>query len=344
MINAPNFIVGYGLIIPAMMISLIFFKPWRGVLLFFSAHLIASLILIISRSAFTEIAIVSLIARSILVAILSYAYIKGKLSKPYEMMLTVVALDTIIAYTIGLSYFGHDAIEVGLDIYSLTYIPFVYIAHRHFLKGRYMYTAAAIAIMLLFYFSAAYFISLYTFIWSILLIAILYTEISIEKISRGISLSLILITLLLVYLSLPSFYYNLYASTYPFHNRLTTMGDGIYSYEALDRDVWSIERLRIMENQVTVRGYVATHYSKAEDGDIYFDLELDPEYSYMLSIGSIILRKGRIHIEIVPADQDYVSPPPIGAYVEITGTWTVDTDHGSWSEIHPARDIKILEE
>jgi hypothetical protein len=88
---------------------------------------------------------------------------------------------------------------------------------------------------------------------------------------------------------------------------------------------------------------VVSEITVSSDGDTTFKLEPDTRYTYMLSIGSIILRKGNIHIEIVPADKDTVVIPEKGDYIEVTGVWVVDTDHGSYSEIHPAWKIVILE-
>lgn len=345
MINAPNLIVGYGLVIPTMMMALIFFRPWRGVSLFFMSHLIAGIILIYTSSMFIEIVILSLIVRSIILAVLGYLIINKILSRSYTLLLTIVSLDVIIAYTIGLLYYGHDAIEVGLDIYSLLYTPFVYAAYKQYVDGRNYYAVGIVLSMILFYFSAAYFPSIPTLLWSIILLIILgLSRRYILEYRNPIFILSLIITIILIYMSLPAIYYNFYTATYPYHKHYTVRGEGIYSYNSLNRDVWGLERLRIMDNYVVVRGRVVTDYFIAEDGDICFDVELDPEFHYMLSIGSLILRRGRIHVEIVPADQDTVQPPPKGAYIEMRGTWVIDTDHGSWSEIHPVRDIKIISE
>jgi hypothetical protein len=113
------------------------------------------------------------------------------------------------------------------------------------------------------------------------------------------------------------------------------MGD-VFQY------VWGPSRLRIIDTCVTIRGVVVSEIRVAEDGDITFDMKPDDRYRHMLSIGSHILRKGAIHVEIVPHDQDRVVVPEKGDYIEVTGAFVVDTDHGSWSEIHPAWNITIL--
>ena len=52
------------------------------------------------------------------------------------------------------------------------------------------------------------------------------------------------------------------------------------------------------------------------------------------------MRHGHIHVEIVPHDQGNVIIPGKGDYIMVTGAWVIDTDHGSWSEIHPAWHIE----
>lgn len=347
MINAPNILVGYGLIIPAMMISLIFLKPRTGITLFFISHLIATVILIYTSSTFAEVAILSLIVRTVVVGVLGYYIEKGKLKSLLTLLILIVVLDVYIAYSIGLLYFGHDAIEVGLDIYSLIYIPFIYLSKKLFDGGKLSFSIATIFSMVLYYFSAAYFFALPLFILSIVLLLVFAYEPLHQYGVKLLGISLLVI-IILIPLSAPYIIYNALIISYPL-NPKTLIGKQWINEELIEgavadvmAGVWNPSRLRIVDPAVKVTGTVVTEYFIAEDGDICFDVELDPEYTHMLSIGSYVLRRGRIHVEIVPMYQDEVKPPNKGDRVELIGAWVVDTDHGSWSEIHPVWRIRVL--
>lgn len=340
-INAPNFLVGYGLVVAYAMIILAYIPTYRGVLIFFLAHLIAAGIMIYTEAAFTHVIILSLIVRTLILLCLIRLVDKGFLGNLGHRLLTLLALEVIIAYTIALLYYAHDAIEVGLDIYSLVYIPYIYLSHKYYSRGDKLSASILIFASVLYYFSAAYFIALMTFIISIVILLVYWTGIGLEK--RYTPIFLIGLTLVAGVFSQPYIYYNIHVITYPFQPT-SWMGTQWLQTESGSRclqgnvfiNTYDPSRLRILDTCVTVEGLVVTYPRKNMDGDITFDVELDPEYAHMLSIGSHILRRGRIHVEIVPGDQPNVYIPEKGERVRIVGVWVVDTDHGSWSEIHPA--------
>jgi len=122
-------------------------------------------------------------------------------------------------------------------------------------------------------------------------------------------------------------------------------------------DVYHPDRLRVIETCTTVSGAVRSVYDEP-DGDVHFDLQLDPAYTHLLTPASYSLQHGRLVAEIVPADEpgctrgrpprpatgsyDYgvctgadESPPAIGSHVAVTGPYVLDEDHDGWAEIHP---------
>ena len=340
-INAPNFLVGYGLVVAYAMLILAYTPNNRGVLIFFVAHLVAAGIIIITEAAFTHVIILSLIVRTLILLCLVHFIKKGYLGGAGYRLVTLMVLEIIIAYTIALLYYAHDAIEVGLDIYSAIYIPFIYLSHKYYSKGDKLSASMLIFALTLYYISAAYFMALMTFILSIVILLVYWTGTGLEK--RYTPIFLIILTLVAGVISQPYINYNIHVITYPFQPA-SWMGtqwiqtkQGQYCLQGnVFINTYDPSRLRILDTCVTVEGVVVSHPSKYTDGDITFDLELDPEYSHMLSIGSHILRRGRIHVEIVEGDQPNVYVPKMGERVRIVGVWVVDTDHGSWSEIHPA--------
>ncbi len=112
--------------------------------------------------------------------------------------------------------------------------------------------------------------------------------------------------------------------------------------------VWGPQRLRVLSTCVTVRGTIQDlepTSGPAVDGDYSLDIKPDPGYAWTLSLGSYVLNGGNLHVEVVPSDQAMVlgnvTLTP-GAHIQVTGVWVLDTDHGWFSEIHPAWSVVIL--
>lgn len=112
--------------------------------------------------------------------------------------------------------------------------------------------------------------------------------------------------------------------------------------------VWNPSRLRVLSTCVTVTGIVEALLptsGPAVDGDYSFDIRVDAGYEWTLSLGSYVLNGGNLHVEVVPSDQAAVlgnrTLAP-GAHILVTGAWVLDTDHGWFSEIHPAWSVVVL--
>src|SRR3990167_7172007 len=97
--------------------------------------------------------------------------------------------------------------------------------------------------------------------------------------------------------------------------------------------VWGPARLEVLEKCVTVAG-TANSIHRATDGDITFDLTVDPEYERFLGENEVL------HVEIVPVHQGLVAVPGDGDHVCVTGTWVLDKGHGEKAEIHPAFQVE----
>ncbi len=349
LINVPNILVGYGLIIPAMMISLLFTRPLKGAALFLLAHLIGSAILIHTGSTFVIVAVLSLILRSLLLFILAFGIEKGYIKRFMTVILGIVILDNLISLSLGLLYYGRDAIEVGLGIFSALYLPFIYLSYTRYREGDTFGVVVPLIYMVIYYFSAAYFYAAVLNIGVLAFLLVLYMLRSGRLYKQFVALSFILLAGAGA-ISMPYLAYNVEIALYPYKyeswvgEQWLQRVEGPYCREGnVFIATYDPMRLRILETCVTVEGVVVSEINRVEDGDIVFDVRLDPEYEHMLSIGSWILRKGAIHVEIVPDDQDVVIVPEKGDRVRIVGVWVVDTDHGSWSEIHPTWYIEIIE-
>jgi hypothetical protein len=98
--------------------------------------------------------------------------------------------------------------------------------------------------------------------------------------------------------------------------------------------VYASSRLYVYDPCVTVTGIVHT-IEHALDGDITFDLEIPSDKYYLLNAVNYSDHNGRLHVEIIPGDQQRVATPNEGERVTVTGPWLNDTIHGH-NEIHPA--------
>ena len=349
MINAPNILIGYGLILPAMMISLLFIRPLHGSIIFIISHILASILLVYTHSAFTLVILLSLIVRSAVLLILAILMERGYLKNVLALLLSIVSLDTFLAYSLALLYYGKDAIEVGLDIYSLAFIPFVYLTYRLYTGRLGIYSITPMILMISYFFSSAYFYAAPLNIFTVVMLILTYLFINRDR-RRIFLVASVLGSIIFGVLSTPSINYNIWIVLYPYRQD-TLMGqqwvqdrEGPYCMDGnVFKSTYDPERLRIIDKCVTVQGVVVSEITRGEDGDIFFDVKLDPQYEHMLSLGSWILRKGSIHVEIVPEDQDNVYIPSKGDRVRIIGVWVVDTDHGSYSEIHPAWHIEVVD-
>lgn len=121
-------------------------------------------------------------------------------------------------------------------------------------------------------------------------------------------------------------------------------------------NVYHPDRLLVIASCKTVSGIIESIRREA-DGDIHFDLKLDPAYAKLINHGNVSGQHGWLVAEIVPADEPGCTPgkppkpvsgtynygyctgaditsPPIGTHVSVTGPYVLDQSHG-WMEIHP---------
>ncbi len=301
----------------------------------------ASLILFYTKSLFIAVNLLSLIVRTIILSGIVYERKRGAFKRPLTALFALVIIDDLISLSIGLLYFAHDAIEVGLDIYSVLYIPFIYLAYKKYSEDNIVQASALLIAIGFYYLSAAYFLAYPLTLWSIILLFL--SLINWRNRAKTVSIVAV-VSVAVILLSGPALNQNIKVVSYPLQPsswlgtqwEQTEKPSSPYCKKGnVFADTYDPARLRILNPCVTVEGKVTSYVSRAEDGDLCFDVKPDSQYSYMLTIGSWILRKGCIHVEIVPGNQNEVASPEKGDYIKFTGVWVVDTDHGSWSEIHP---------
>ncbi len=78
-----------------------------------------------------------------------------------------------------------------------------------------------------------------------------------------------------------------------------------------------------------------------EDGDLHFDIKLDPAYRSMLAPGNA-QQDGDLVVEFMPRDDGHLPAPQVGDRVTLVGAWVDDTDH-AWNELHPVWAVRIAD-
>jgi len=127
-------------------------------------------------------------------------------------------------------------------------------------------------------------------------------------------------------------------------------------------NVYHPARLGLVRACQTVTGSVRL-VEYEEDGDVHFNIALDPPFTHLLNRGNVADQRGQLVAEIVPADEPsctkgrppYVPSihnfgvctganivsPGVGSHVSVTGPYVYDRQHG-WMEIHPVWQIVTL--
>lgn len=350
MVNAPGILVGYGLVYAVEYYAILAYPPLTGALLFLTAHLIALPILIYTRSLFLTVAVASLVLRPILVLVIGR--VKHRLGAA-GAALSLAALEQLFALSAAILIYGDDGMHVGLAIYSLLLAPFTYSIYRfNRIEVNPLAATASIVLLAAYWLSALAFLSIPLLLASIAGLAILYTRLPSVKLSWLAAAAIILAVLGFAAGGAP-LAYNARAALYPFNPHSWSSdrwavqeAGGCHASGNVFQHTHDPSRLRIISQCVTVEGVVKPVPGIASDGDYCFDLEVND--STLLGIGNIILRRGGLHVEVVPADHYRVLSPVGGGVcpgdvVRVTGVFVIDTDHGRWAEIHPAEQIVVVE-
>ncbi|MDO8689552.1 MAG: hypothetical protein Q7R39_06005 [Dehalococcoidia bacterium] len=100
------------------------------------------------------------------------------------------------------------------------------------------------------------------------------------------------------------------------------------------------ERLAVLDRCVTAQGTVAVIETHG-DGDWHMGIIPDPGDLDLLGRANVTKLGGLLVAEVIPKDQSTVKRPSVGARIEVTGAYVIDTPYG-WREIHPVWTIREL--
>ncbi|BAA81591.1 hypothetical protein APE_2574 [Aeropyrum pernix K1] len=353
MTNAPSLASGYGLTFAVEYYAVMAYRPRDAALYILAAHTLALPLLVLSKAVFPVVALVSLLLRPIGV------YAAGVLSRgggPATAAVVLAGVEQLLALTVAVLYYGDDGIHASLAIYGVFTAPFAYTAFKSASRGDSAGAFLAGSALILYWLATYSLLSVPALVASVAVVALLYLHDKIligKAYSRAIPLLGVFLLAAGVLLGGSALLFNSKAALNPFNP--TNYTDGRWAQlepgecppaENVFAETHTPERLRIVDTCLTVEGRVSNIPSFAGDGDYVFDI--DPKERWLLGLGNILLRKGGLHIEVVPGDYfevlgllgGGVCP---GDLLRVTGVYVFDTDHGMWAEIHPALSIEILE-
>jgi hypothetical protein len=348
MVNAPAIFLGYGFAYLTMLLAAWIFKPRDAFVAVLGSTIVALPILILPKSAFVEVAVLNVLVRPIVAYPASVIRWKKGL---IVSALSLTALEVIFALTIAILYYGDDGIHTGLAVFGIFLAPFGYVIYASLEKNgieRILGVFGGIVAGFAFYFSLFAFVALLTTFLSVIGLLLLLYWLSKER--SAILVMGIVIVVIGLFVGGIAFQANLKTGLYPFDpkswstERWIQSNSSCISRANVFEDTHTPARLRIAETCVEVVGVVKIPPFIAGDGDYCFDII--PEKKELLGVGNYVLRKGGLHIEVVPADQGSVLGKIGGVcpgdVVRVRGVWVVDTDHGMWAEIHPAERIEVI--
>jgi len=346
-VNAPSIGPGYGFIVMASTIALLVLPPRWAFTCLLAGYWLALPLIYFSGSMFVEIAILASILWPVVVYVSAVARVRvGELNA----ILLLSAITPLVTTTAGILYYGEDGMHSALSIFNVATIMLTWIAYRSWKADRLLGLIGFVGVVL-FIAGSIFFYSHAT------PIGVLATLISLKLSSGRYPRMPAYATLLILLIAGTALGWSGLAANarillYPLDPDNYTGKRWILDNPCINRTnamqgIHDPERLRIVHQCITVTGIVAEPPIIWSDGDYTFDLIIhNTSKNPVTTIGNKIMKKNRLHIEIIPIDQQIITKLNNtickGDKLTITGIHVIDTDHAQWAEIHPALDIKLL--
>jgi hypothetical protein len=370
--NAPYAITGYGLSTFCLLVIAYCFSPTEAYISFIIGNTLGLGLNVYTESMFFLVIVGAGVFRIVQVVVLI------ELKKRYDLIASSLASIITLAISatlIGMFFYGGEGLMTAMTILDVIYILPAYMIMRlqkmeipntQKIVG---YSATLSSTIFIFLSASTFFLPIPFMISIILLTAVIIfirkpdlVKIDLKSsYSSLISCVIVVIFLISFFISGPAYQYALKTTLYPMDpnsltgnqwtqtNSASECRQGNLAGEGTEENgVWSVERLRVIDTCKTLTGKIDVIHNVtglSVDNDFTFDVKPDPEYAYLLSFGSYAIQGGTIHIEVVPSDQNTVLAGlslKAGDHVRITGVWLLDTNHGWFSEIHPAWNIAVI--
>jgi hypothetical protein len=131
------------------------------------------------------------------------------------------------------------------------------------------------------------------------------------------------------------------------------------SSDQCDQSLWdhvyNPSRLQVVDYCRIASGTIESVRTE-RDGDFHVRVKLDPQFSNLINSANVNGQFGNLVVEPICVNrvtqpsailscQDFhqnIEVPPVGTHVEITGSYVLDKEHGSWAEIHPVTSITTI--
>ena len=348
-VNAPSIGGGYGIIVLASALSILYLPPYLASLAVLAGSIASLPIVYFSGSMFLLVALLGALLRPPFVLL---SGLIGARLGPVAGVLAYAALDPLIAFSTAIAYYGNDGIHVGVAVYDVIVAVLAYLAYKAHSERGPLGLLTSLVGSLTYLASTMFYLAPLAAVGGL---AVAVTSVLPRQlaISKPLALASLALLALGVLAGLQAVTVNLSLLLYPFKPSSYTEDRWSIDSEPCGRianvfeGVYDPERLRIVHECGVVEGVIAGPPTLAEDGDINFDVRV--EYSSvepLQSLGSIVLRGGKVHVEIVPEDRGlleaYGYKLCVGDRVRVWGPIVVDTDHAQWTEVHPALGLEVL--
>ncbi len=348
-VNAPSLFQGYGGIVAALTITALLLGPAYAAAASFIGFLAAVPIVMYAKTMFLIVLIASILLRPL--APLSGSYTRKRAGE-YAAGLVVAVLDSILSTTIAVLYYGDDGIHIALSVFDVITALLAVAVYKLYREDRLLGLVSSLGLLLFIVGSKFYFS--YASLAGLIAILLTYYGHGRMEASRAAAAASVLVIVLGIIAGYAGLLLNLKVLSYPIdpssytEQRWSISGDKCGVLENVFENTYDPMRLRIVGDCMVAEGVIGTVPHLYDDGDICFDMKVaDTNYDTWASLGTIILRKGLLHVEIVEADHEKI----LGEYnmtlcqgdiVRVLGPLVIDTDHGHWSEIHPVLGLEII--
>lgn len=346
-VNAPSIGTGYGFVTLFTVLAGLLLGGARAFLVVFLGHLLALPLVIASRSMIPEVAVLGTLLRPVVAGV--SGLMTARWGRAYGALALAVLLP-LVAGSAGILYYGDDGVHSLLAVYDSVIVVLAWLVLASWERLGRAHGVVGLAGLSLFIAGFSFYPSVAGALGlaGVLLSALPALWRRLEKPLLTASIVLLLLGPLAGWSSLSA---NLRVMSYPLNpasyseDRWVLPGCGDVS-----KGVHDPERLRVLEC-TWAEGVVDGIPFTAGDGDYCFDLRVTRhgDGTPLLTTGNVVLRKGRLHAEIVPAGLRSGVLDEAGGMIckgdkiRVYGPLVIDTDHSQWAEIHPVYRVVLLE-
>ncbi|MCE4628249.1 MAG: hypothetical protein F7C34_03770 [Desulfurococcales archaeon] len=346
-VNAPSIGTGYGLVTVFTVLASLLLGGAGAFVAVLLGHILGLPLVLASRSMLLEVAALGALLRPVVAGVAGF--LASRRGRVYGVLALAVLLP-LVAGSAGILYYGDDGVHSLLAVYDSLLVLLAWgilvVWEEH---GR-AYGVVGLTGLLLFVVGFSFYPST-AGIAGLVGVALVLLSAAWRRFERPLLWLAAALLLVGVVAGFGGLAANLRVLGYPLspssysEDRWVVPGCG-----NVMEGVHDPGRLRVL-GCTWAEGVVDGIPFVADDGDYCFDLKVSGHggEESLLTTGNLVLRKGRLHAEIVPLGLrsgvlggagDKLCR---GDRVRVYGALVIDTDHGQWAEIHPVYKVELLE-